>query len=297
MPPEQNPTPPRIIWTEVTWYSKLLAALLFVGLVCGAFLFGVWYQKQVNPIETDVDLYLSETQGDSPSEANFVADYTDAIHSSSSRFRYEVGQLSPSNSCIDSQPVFCHSVRLYSSEGALLGEFSQESLVDEMGGVPIDWYGEPLGWIDEETIVTRTSFGDAGIRNERYYTYNLETGIKKFDYGISTECCGSNGEMEAYFSTETIDYAAFLELDVEVGVMELKFVTRPHSESGWSNIRALQSIAEFVVGPYDSSDLNHYDNYDISVTKEASIGILVIKTPQGEQEFQLDLSDPGVVKL
>lgn len=33
-------------WNRVTWYSKLLAVILFIGLVCGAFYFGMWYQQQ-----------------------------------------------------------------------------------------------------------------------------------------------------------------------------------------------------------------------------------------------------------
>src|SRR5579872_5785903 len=44
MPPEQG-----IQWNKVTWYSKTLAVLLFVVLVCGAFFFGMWYQKQLSP--------------------------------------------------------------------------------------------------------------------------------------------------------------------------------------------------------------------------------------------------------
>jgi len=36
----------KIECNRVTWYSKTLAVLLFVALVCGAFFFGVWYEKQ-----------------------------------------------------------------------------------------------------------------------------------------------------------------------------------------------------------------------------------------------------------
>jgi len=42
MPPESG-----VQWNRVTWYSKLLAVLLFVILVWGAFYFGIWYQKQI----------------------------------------------------------------------------------------------------------------------------------------------------------------------------------------------------------------------------------------------------------
>ena len=46
MPPQQQPGPSSgIKWNEVTWYSKSLAVLLFVGLVIGAFYFGTWYQR------------------------------------------------------------------------------------------------------------------------------------------------------------------------------------------------------------------------------------------------------------
>jgi hypothetical protein len=37
----------KIQWNSVTWYSKTLALVLFVVLICGAFYFGIWYQKQV----------------------------------------------------------------------------------------------------------------------------------------------------------------------------------------------------------------------------------------------------------
>jgi hypothetical protein len=47
MPPtEPTPTSPRVEWNKVIWYSRLLAVILFVGLVCGAFFFGSWYQRQ-----------------------------------------------------------------------------------------------------------------------------------------------------------------------------------------------------------------------------------------------------------
>ena len=52
MPPE-----PKIQWNHVTWYSKSLAILLFVVLVCAAFFFGMWYQKQlVSPVTQKVDV-------------------------------------------------------------------------------------------------------------------------------------------------------------------------------------------------------------------------------------------------
>lgn len=38
----------KLTWSEVTWYSKLLAVLLFVWSVCGAFYFGTWYQQQLS---------------------------------------------------------------------------------------------------------------------------------------------------------------------------------------------------------------------------------------------------------
>lgn len=38
-----------IEWNRVTWYSKILAVVLFVILVCSAFCFGVWYDKQASP--------------------------------------------------------------------------------------------------------------------------------------------------------------------------------------------------------------------------------------------------------
>ena len=46
MPPIEKPV---IGWNEVTWYSKVLAILLFVAFVCGAFFFGIYYQKQLQP--------------------------------------------------------------------------------------------------------------------------------------------------------------------------------------------------------------------------------------------------------
>jgi len=45
MPPASQPI---LEWTKVTWYSKALAVALFVGLVCGAFFFGVWYQRAIS---------------------------------------------------------------------------------------------------------------------------------------------------------------------------------------------------------------------------------------------------------
>ena len=36
-----------IQWNTLTWYSKLLAILSFIALVCSAFYFGIWYEKTV----------------------------------------------------------------------------------------------------------------------------------------------------------------------------------------------------------------------------------------------------------
>jgi hypothetical protein len=41
-------------WNEVTWYSKILAIILFVILVCGAFYFGIWYQTQKESLAASV---------------------------------------------------------------------------------------------------------------------------------------------------------------------------------------------------------------------------------------------------
>ncbi len=38
----------RIQWNSVTWSSKSLAIALFVLLICGAFYFGIWYQKELS---------------------------------------------------------------------------------------------------------------------------------------------------------------------------------------------------------------------------------------------------------
>ena len=52
MPLEERSSPSTTIkWNEVTLYSKSLAVFLFVALVCAAFFFGVWYQKQLTPIQ------------------------------------------------------------------------------------------------------------------------------------------------------------------------------------------------------------------------------------------------------
>ncbi len=40
-------------WSKVTWYSKTFAILLFVLLVCGAFFFGNWYQRQISQLSTN----------------------------------------------------------------------------------------------------------------------------------------------------------------------------------------------------------------------------------------------------
>ena len=52
LPTEQQSASTRIKWNKVTWYSGALAVLLFVALVCGAFFFGLWYQKQAMPINS-----------------------------------------------------------------------------------------------------------------------------------------------------------------------------------------------------------------------------------------------------
>ena len=49
---ESQQTSKNIEWNKVTWYSKLLAVILFVGLVCGVFYFGIWYQRQTSPAVT-----------------------------------------------------------------------------------------------------------------------------------------------------------------------------------------------------------------------------------------------------
>jgi hypothetical protein len=54
LPTESQQTSAKIEWNKVTWYSKLLAVVLFVGLVCGAFFFGIWYQKQIAPVASDI---------------------------------------------------------------------------------------------------------------------------------------------------------------------------------------------------------------------------------------------------
>lgn len=55
MPPtDSQQSSSHIEWNKVTWYSKLLAVVLFIGLVCGAFFFGIWYQKQFSPVNIDI---------------------------------------------------------------------------------------------------------------------------------------------------------------------------------------------------------------------------------------------------
>lgn len=62
--PEQNqnvPPQPGIKWNTVTWYSGILAVLLFVVLVCGAFFFGIWYQKQLGLSAPDINAGITPT--------------------------------------------------------------------------------------------------------------------------------------------------------------------------------------------------------------------------------------------
>ncbi len=37
-----------IEWNKVTWYSKLAAVILFVGVALGAFWFGRWYERVIS---------------------------------------------------------------------------------------------------------------------------------------------------------------------------------------------------------------------------------------------------------
>ena len=63
MPPESG-----IQLNKVTWYSKTLAILLFVVLVCGAFYFGGWYQRQ----QTALAVPIEEAASTNPQQSKYV---------------------------------------------------------------------------------------------------------------------------------------------------------------------------------------------------------------------------------
>ena len=50
-------------FTQVTWYSKLLALILLVALPFIGFYAGVWYQKQVSPATTSSATSSTKTDG------------------------------------------------------------------------------------------------------------------------------------------------------------------------------------------------------------------------------------------
>jgi hypothetical protein len=77
MPPAQEQG---LQWDKVTWYSKTLAVLLFVILVCGAFAFGVWYQKQFTPSTTGAQTSVP-TQITSDSGTSYPAGFPQALAS------------------------------------------------------------------------------------------------------------------------------------------------------------------------------------------------------------------------
>src|SRR3990167_9192827 len=60
----------KIEWARVTWYSKLLALILFVLFPLTGFYLGMWYQKAISPpkqIQTD-----TIPDKDKPNETNVV---------------------------------------------------------------------------------------------------------------------------------------------------------------------------------------------------------------------------------
>src|SRR3989344_2020874 len=60
----------KIEWTKVTWYSKLLALILFVLLPLTGFYLGIWYQKAISsPKQVQTDTIPDK---DKPNETNVV---------------------------------------------------------------------------------------------------------------------------------------------------------------------------------------------------------------------------------
>ncbi|MDP2720707.1 MAG: hypothetical protein Q8O75_02080 [bacterium] len=57
-------------FTQVTWYSKLLALMLFVALPFIGFYAGVWYQKAVSPPKSVIKIQESSKDDDSSSSAS-----------------------------------------------------------------------------------------------------------------------------------------------------------------------------------------------------------------------------------
>jgi hypothetical protein len=80
MPPEgQQPASFKIRWNEVTWYSKLGAIILFVGVVPAlSFYIGIKYQESIDafaPIEKNFQ--QENIQPRNPSQESFVASTTE----------------------------------------------------------------------------------------------------------------------------------------------------------------------------------------------------------------------------
>src|SRR5882672_6131286 len=81
MPPESAPP---IEWNRVTLYSKLIAVVVFIFLVCAAFVFGLWYQKQLNqpilPVSSQATTTLSEIDNENGSKTITTIEYVNGFY-------------------------------------------------------------------------------------------------------------------------------------------------------------------------------------------------------------------------
>ena len=71
-------------FTQVTWYSKLVALILFIALPFIGFYAGVWYQKAVSPPKSVIKIQEPSKDDDSSSSAsskkvNLKTSYKDGV--------------------------------------------------------------------------------------------------------------------------------------------------------------------------------------------------------------------------
>jgi len=126
MPPASQAT---VEWTKVTWYSKALAVVLFVGLVCGAFFFGVWYQRAI-----------SENQGNPTAVAPGSGDVVSAAGGGSNGSDYTFVEQHRAESRI----FYCASLRNTESNCRLFVS-TLDGLEREYTGITLDYNSQGKG--------------------------------------------------------------------------------------------------------------------------------------------------------
>jgi len=184
--------------SRVTWYSKLIALVLFVAVVCGAFYFGAWYQEHVTATTAAVPAHESAPTDASSSVSNVSnagsLSSSDLI-SAYTKSSFRVVAIIP-----NPYPVQASDQTYYDALYVVAGRGDNDNscgstygpdtcyffLESSYAGTPPityvgSWQGDLLNFLsgkfkDKNTISFTAGGGDAGTVAQEQWELNLRTG-------------------------------------------------------------------------------------------------------------------------